>query len=137
MIEGLRAAFFRPPLHAGAIGSVETKTEAGVQYVLHEGAWKEAVAATAGDIAKVPGNMASVMQEGFYLVGTGDTGCVGALATLGAVYMASMLTGCFLIRAPPAGWAPAGFVAAAGGASAGSVTPAMALRTPQFYLLWT
>ena len=43
-----------------------------------------------------------------------------------------MLTGCFLIRAPPAGWAPAGFAAAAGGAvSTASVTPAMALRSPR------
>ena len=46
-------------MYAGAAGAVDVKTEGGVQFVLFNGEWREAVAATAGDLAKMPGQWAS------------------------------------------------------------------------------
>ena len=139
MIEALRARFFRPPTFAGARGAVETKVDAGTTFVqLPDGAWAEAVYASAADIARVPG--ADGLAEGLYLVGTGDGGLAGALATLGLAYGATMGAGALSLRMPPAGWAPPGWAppaAAAGGGAAASVSAAAALRTPQFYLMWT
>jgi len=66
---------------------------------------------------------------------------VGLFATLGAGYLALMLMGVLLIRVPPEGWAPAGFdpsaAAKAPMVTSASVSAANAVRTPQFWLLWT
>ncbi|MCP3017047.1 OFA family MFS transporter [Nocardiopsis dassonvillei] len=67
-----------------------------------------------------------------------------AFLTLGAVYFVVMMLGAFTVRVPPAGWRPPGAAAEEPkGASAG-VSPALegvsvetAVRTPQFWLLWT
>ncbi|MDX2192253.1 MAG: OFA family MFS transporter [Gemmatimonadales bacterium] len=59
---------------------------------------------------------------------------------LGAVYFVFMLGGAFLFRLPPAGWRPAGWTPPAQQARAmvttANVHADMAIRTPQFYLLW-
>mmetsp|Transcript_48916 Transcript_48916/g.141697 ORF Transcript_48916/g.141697 Transcript_48916/m.141697 type:complete len:460 (-) Transcript_48916:229-1608(-) len=140
MIDALRKHFFRAPAFAGAPGAVEAKTEAGRQFVSVGGEWQEAILARAADIAKAPGDLSSTLAEGFYLVGTGDTGCTMAFAALGALYSATMVAGSWLMRAPPAGWVPAGFVpppqTSTGLVTAGSVSASMAMRTPQFYLMW-
>jgi MFS family permease len=61
--------------------------------------------------------------------------------TLGAVYLVVMLFGAWLIRVPPEGWAPEGYdpadVKEEGLVSRQSVTAANAIKTPQFWLLWT
>jgi MFS family permease len=88
---------------------------------------------------------------------------VPSFLTLGAVYFAVMMMGAFTVRVPPAGWRPgrAGAVAEAGAAGAAGepgagpgtgpgrsaapreapVLPGVAVekavRTPQFWLLWT
>jgi len=140
MIEALRGMYFKAPTFAGALATTASKTEGGKQFVLYNNEWHEAIVAKAADIAKAPGDVASQLVEGFYLVGTGDTGCMLAFASLGAIYTGTMSLGSCFMRLPPAGWTPAGWTPSPAGASsvaaAGSVTPAMAMRTPQFYLLW-
>lgn len=61
--------------------------------------------------------------------------------TLGIVYFLVMMLGVFTVKVPPPGWAPTGFDAGAVAAkpmvSAANVSAANAIRTPQFWLLWT
>jgi MFS family permease len=61
--------------------------------------------------------------------------------TLGVVYFLVMMLGVFTVKVPPPGWAPAGFDAGAVAArpmvSAANVSAANAIRTPQFWFLWT
>jgi MFS family permease len=67
---------------------------------------------------------------------------VGVMETfivLGVVYIFFMMVGATIVRVPPKGWAPEGFVAPA--TPKKLVTDAhvhvdQALKTPQFYLLW-
>ena len=137
MIQSLRTSFFRAPTFVGAPEVAETKVEEGVTYALHNGEWCEAILARASDIAKVPG--ADGLAEGLYLVGTGDNGLTGTLTTLGLLYGGMMTVGAWTMRLPPAGWTPPGSATAATAAAAevGSVSAASAMKTPQFYLLWT
>ncbi|WP_430297018.1 OFA family MFS transporter [Sinomonas sp. B1-1] len=61
--------------------------------------------------------------------------------TLAAVYFAYMLFGAFTIKVPPPGWAPAGFDPATVRSheliTTANVTAANAIKTRQFWLLWT
>ncbi|PUB32209.1 MFS transporter [Promicromonospora sp. AC04] len=61
--------------------------------------------------------------------------------TLGIAYFLVMMLGVFTVKVPPPGWAPAGFDAGAVAAkpmvSAANVSAANAIRTPQFWFLWT
>ena len=65
----------------------------------------------------------------------------GLFVTLGVVYLIVMLFGAWLVRVPPAGWRPAGFdpskVTNKAMVTVESVSAANAIRTPQFWLLWT
>lgn len=67
------------------------------------------------------------------------TGVAQTMAVLGVVYFIWMLVGSLIVRYPPQGWKPAGYVAPAvnrGMMTSGNVLREQALRTPQFYLLW-
>jgi MFS family permease len=67
-------------------------------------------------------------------------GVAPTVAGLGLIYLAVMLAGARLMQAPPAGWAPAGWQPAAHSnpmIANRSVTRNHAVRTPQFYLLWS
>jgi MFS family permease len=58
---------------------------------------------------------------------------------LGVVYFAFMLIGSIMVRVPPPGWAPAGYVKpneARGLITAHDVYVYDALKTPQFWLIW-
>ncbi|NHI20648.1 OFA family MFS transporter [Phycicoccus endophyticus] len=61
--------------------------------------------------------------------------------SLGVIYFLIMMIGVTNVRVPPPGWAPAGFDPATAKKSAlitdRSVSAANAIRTPQFWLLWT
>ncbi|MFC5176467.1 OFA family MFS transporter [Nocardioides taihuensis] len=61
--------------------------------------------------------------------------------TLAVVYLVVMLFGAWLIRVPPEGWAPEGFdpaqVEQKAMVSTRNVSAKNAIRTPQFWLLWT
>jgi MFS family permease len=66
---------------------------------------------------------------------------VALFATLGVGYLLLMSMGVLLIRVPPDGWTPAGFdpaaVRRAPLITTASVSARNAVRTPQFWLLWT
>jgi OFA family oxalate/formate antiporter-like MFS transporter len=57
---------------------------------------------------------------------------------LGAVFLVMTLAGAFLLRNPPLGYKPAGWVSAAGQFTvpAHEFTPGEVLATPRFYLMW-
>ena len=59
-----------------------------------------------------------------------------AVITLGAIYFVVIMLGARILRRPPPDWKPAGWNAAEKTAQI-SVTRNAALRTPQFYLLWS
>ncbi len=66
----------------------------------------------------------------------------GLFISLGVIYFAIMMIGVFNIRVPPPGWQPEGFEPAAETTAEKMVTDsdvsaANAIRTPQFWLLWT
>jgi len=66
-------------------------------------------------------------------------GVANAVIALGAAYAVVMLVGASLLERPPAGWRPAGWIAAPGHHAAiaeRSLTRNAAIQTPQFYLLW-
>ncbi|CAD7922120.1 unnamed protein product [Amoebophrya sp. A25] len=154
MIEGLKTAFAKPPvsLPVGDLSILNTKVEEGRQWIQ--------LAADTG----LP-NWHEVIQEGdfLYQVGTGETGCAGAFASLGLLYTLSMTLGSSTLKEPPVGWLPPAMRIAAQEAptsvanSAGdgnttktseqeassstalvdtSVSAQDAMKTSQFYLLW-
>jgi MFS family permease len=59
-----------------------------------------------------------------------------AVMTLGAIYFVVMMVGARILRRPPEGWKPAGWNPPEKTVQA-SITRNAALRTPQFYLLWS
>jgi MFS family permease len=69
-----------------------------------------------------------------------STGVVQTWVVLGIVYMVFMMGGAFGYRLPPDGWKPAGWVPPPEKAKVlitqHNVTPADAIKTPQFWLLW-
>lgn len=150
IIDRLLTSFFRAPTFAGAADAVELKTENGIQFVKYQGSWEQAVCATSADLAKLPGEHASNLLEGFYLVGTGSSGVMASLAAVGAGYTVCMLWGAVMLRAPPANYMPEGFSpdavkdtpaathlsAGSGIVATGNVPTEKALKTPQFWLLW-
>ncbi|MGH3367407.1 MAG: OFA family MFS transporter [Nocardioidaceae bacterium] len=61
--------------------------------------------------------------------------------TLGVIYLVFMMFGAFTVRVPPPGWAPAGYDPAQEEerklVTTGAVSADSAIKTPQFWLLWT
>lgn len=60
--------------------------------------------------------------------------------TLGALYAVMMLLGAWVVRVPAPDWAPQGWsppTESSGMRTANDVTASSAIRTPQFWLLWT
>ena len=126
---------FRAPDFLGKTDSVALVTEEGRRFVTTEGgALQEVLVATMADVARLPVSL----SEGVYLLGTGSTGAAATFATLSCGYALLMSAGALMMRLPPPGFAPAGFVpkGGAGGGPERSVHYATAMRTPQFYLLW-
>jgi MFS family permease len=69
-----------------------------------------------------------------------STGVVATFMIMGSLYLGVMLTGAFLVRLPPEGWQPSSLAARSDRRARGKVQPVhadQALRTPQFYLLWS
>jgi MFS family permease len=73
------------------------------------------------------------------LSGYGDL--VPTFLTLGAIYFVVMMAGAFTVRVPAEGWKPAGWTPkpanANGMQTTANVSAANAIKTPQFWLLWT
>jgi MFS family permease len=66
---------------------------------------------------------------------------VPAFLTLAAIYFAAMMAGSFTVRVPADDWKPEGWTpprrSTSSLISAGDVTATNAIRTPQFWMLWT
>jgi MFS family permease len=125
---------FRAPTFLGSADSLSLVTEQGRRFVSENGTLREVLVATIADVARLP----VPLSEGVYLLGTGSTGAAATFATLSCGYVLLMSAGALMIRLPPAGHLPAGFVpkGGAGGGPERSVHYATAMKTPQFYLLW-
>ena len=68
-----------------------------------------------------------------------NVGVAETFVVLGIVYAAFMLVGAAIVRLPPAGWVPEGYVAPAQPrklVTTSNVFVYQALRTPQFWLIW-
>jgi MFS family permease len=66
-------------------------------------------------------------------------GVAEAFITLGVVYFCFMMVGAAIVRLPPAGWMPSGYVPPAQPGTlitTRNVFVYQALRTPQFWLIW-
>ena len=67
-------------------------------------------------------------------------GVANTVLTVGAVYFVVMMVGAWILRRPPVGWTPEGWSPPENNNSmiaTRSVTRNQAIRTPQFYLLWS
>jgi MFS family permease len=84
------------------------------------------------------GSPLAVMLMKYYATAT-DVGVMDTFLTMGTIYFCFMMIGAFLVRVPPAGWHPKGYVPPR--VSKKLVTTAnvhvnQAWKTPQFFLLW-
>src|SRR4029078_7232059 len=70
-----------------------------------------------------------------------DDGIVGAFIVLRCVYFVLMMLGAVGVRVPPEGWRPEGWTpperSARSMITSANVTATTAIKTPQFWLLWT
>jgi MFS family permease len=153
LIDAFTSLFFVAPTYLGAACDVALRTlEDGTQ-VLASDPSTQVVVATAQDLAKLPvtttgtGSQATplpALQAGVYQVGTGDSGAAGAFASLACVYGAAGLVSSQFMRKPADGWLPEGYkpnattttTTSTATTSDLSVPAAVAVRTPQFPLLW-
>ena len=110
-------------------------TEGGKQFAEVGGHLREVVFATSGEILKLP---YEGLAEGFYLVGSGNTGVAASLLTIGALYSGIIFSSSLIIRRPPAGWLPPGYSPPPSQAGGGaSVHVDNLFKTPQFWLLFS
>ena len=129
-INALSMKFSQLPTYLGR--SVDLVMENGRQFVQLGGELQEVVYATASDLTKLPYDG---LAEGYYVVGSGNTGVAAALATMGAGYLSAVLLSSLMMRTPPAGYLPAGYSPPK--ASGANVPVDNLLKTPQFWLLWS
>jgi MFS family permease len=68
-----------------------------------------------------------------------SVGVAPTFVVMGLLYFAFMMCGTFMVRVPPEGWRPAGWLPSEkprAMVTTGNVTASRALATPQFWLLW-
>ncbi len=90
-----------------------------------------------GGGAMIGGPLAVALMQQF--AGETSTGVAETFVVMGIGYFLFMLFGAAIVRVPPEGWKPAGYVPPQRPArlvTTANVTAAEAIRTPQFYLLW-
>jgi len=133
MMNTLSAKFAQMPEYLGK--SIETVTESGKMFTKVGESMQEVVYATASDLAKLP---YSDLAEGFYVVGSGNTGLAGAIGTIAAVYGATVLTSALFMKKPAPGYIPQGWTPpATSTGSAMNVDVGTCMKTPQFWLLFS
>ena len=146
---------FEAPTYVGAIGDVITKRSeetgklmAKIGEIGAVNEWQEVLSVTKHDIL----NMGVNIEEGIYLVGTGNTGVAATMATLGTAYLGVIVTSSLLTRVPRQGFKPPSMIEAERKAlEAQNKTVSKKedekvinyvdiddlMKTPQFWLLWT
>merc|ERR1719483_2006436 len=133
MMNTLTNKFSQMPEYLGK--SIETVTESGKMFTKVGESMQEVVYATASDLAKLP---YSDLTEGFYVVGSGNTGLAGAIGTIAAVYGATVITSAMFMKKPAPGYIPQGWTPpATSTGSALNVDVATCMKTPQFWLLFS
>jgi MFS family permease len=137
--EALLSLYAQAPTYLGAADAVHMVTENGRRMVEQGGQMLEVVVVNAQQAAA----SGIVDLPGVYVVGTGNTGAAATFFTLGIVYFLVMVVAAFSYRLPPEGWRPAGWTPPAGDAQANRMITRQnvhidtALKTPQFWLMWT
>jgi len=130
----------KTPTFVGSLDTIAaTVDQAGRLWTTSvNGQMSEVVMVTQGELAKLnfPG-----LEEGFYLVGSGNTGVAMALAAIGGLYFATIGVSAFAIRRPPADYAVAGVANPPSSiesleSQAGYVHIDSLFATPQFWLLF-
>jgi len=115
--------------------SLDIVTEAGRQFATVGGQLQEVVYATAADLSKLPYDN---LAEGFYLVGSGNSGVSAGLLTMAALYAGILVSSALTIKRPQPGYLPAGYTPpATATGSANNVHVDDVMKTPQFWLLFT
>merc|ERR1719477_346358 len=133
MMSALTNKFCTLPTYLG--NSVDLVVEGGKQFAKVGGELQEVVYATSGELLKLP---YSGLAEGFYVVGSGNTGVGAALATIGGIYAATVVASAMIIKRPAAGFIPAGYTPPAVQAGAGAnVHVDNLFKTPQFWFLFS
>lgn len=138
VIQTLNDIYFIAPEYLGPASVIDLSTVDGTLFASTDSGVKEVVVATQADVEKLPGDL----SEGVYVANTGSTGAFKSMLTLSTLYGGSMLLGALGNRVPREGWAPAGYTPPADDDPQGLVTKhnvhhETALKTPQFYLMWT
>lgn len=133
MMNMMTSKFAQLPTYLG--NSIEVVLEGGKQFTMVGGQLQEVIYATASDLAKLP---YEGLVEGFYLVGSGNTGVTSALAGIGAIYAATVFSSSLLIKRPQPGYVPPGWTPPEGSqAVLGNVDVATVMKTPQFWFLFS
>jgi len=133
MMSALTNKFCTLPTYLG--NSVDLVVEGGKQFAKVGGELQEVVYATSGELLKLP---YSGLAEGFYVVGSGNTGVGAALATIGGIYAATVVASAMIIKRPAAGFIPAGYTPPAAQAGSGAnVHVDNLFKTPQFWFLFS
>ena len=133
MMNLLTNKFCSMPTYLGQ--SLDIVVEGGKQFAKVGGELKEVVYATSGELLKLPYDG---LAEGFYLVGSGNTGVSAALASIGAIYAATVVASAMVIKRPAAGYVPAGYTPPPVQAGSGAnVHVDNLFKTPQFWFLFS
>jgi len=133
MMNLLTNKFCSMPTYLGQ--SLDIVVEGGKQFAKVGGELKEVVYATSGELLKLPYDG---LAEGFYLVGSGNTGVSAALASIGAIYAATVIASAMVIKRPAAGYVPAGYTPPPVQAGSGAnVHVDNLFKTPQFWFLFS
>ena len=133
--EYLFSRFKRLPEYLGPESAVKTVVEHGRRFADVGGTMREVLVASASDVATLPG-----VAEGVYVLGTGSSGVGTAFLALATGYGVAMFSGAAGSRVPAPGWLPDGYTPPkedTAMVTSANVHHNTALRTPQFYLLWT
>lgn len=134
LISALLRTFRVAPEYLGPLSLPSMVDASGRVFV----AGREAVVATVGQLSAGawPG-----LEEGFYAVGSGSTGAMETFAALGAFYCSAMAVSALQHRLPHAcitqKFAPSTDASSSTSLTTLSVLPSVAMRTPQFAILWT
>lgn len=133
MMNMLTNKFLTLPTYLG--NSLDIVVEGGKQFARVGGELQEVVYATSGELLKLP---YEGLAEGFYLVGSGNTGVGASLAAIGAMYAATVVTSAMIIKRPAPGYLPAGYTPPATAAGSGANVHVDSLfKTPQFWFLFS
>ncbi len=133
--------FYKAPQYLGTVDAVDMITRSGRRFVEVGGQLREVVVAGAAEAAHVlaPGTEAA----GVYVVGTGSAGVSQTFLFFGVIYFLVIMVSAFLYRVPVPGYKPQGWEPPTAKDSSKRMISRkdvhidQALKTPQFYQVWT